>query len=60
VDRSLSYSTRRELWAAHFRFENVILQGATPTGRATVQVLAMNGELQLELRRALLARGKLI
>jgi hypothetical protein len=57
---ALLFHPRRDLWTAHFRFDSVILEGATPTGRATVQVLAMNGELQLELRRALLARGKLI
>ena len=57
---ALLFHPRRDLWTAHFRFEGVILEGATPTGRATVQVLAMNGELQLELRAALLARGVLL
>jgi hypothetical protein len=54
------FHPRRDLWTAHFRFESVIIEGETPTGRATVQVLVMNSELQLELRRVLQARGALI
>ena len=57
---ALLFHPRRYLWTAHFRLEGAIVEGATPTGRATVRVLAMNGDLQLELRLALFARGTLI
>ena len=35
------------------------IEGRTPAGRATVQVLGMNDARRLELRSELLARGQL-
>jgi len=51
------FHPRKDLWTAHFRFLAAVIEGVTPTGRATAHVLAMNGEIQLELRLALLASG---
>jgi len=41
----------------HFGFQGTKIAGRTPTGRATVQLLAMNDARRLELRAELLARG---
>jgi hypothetical protein len=54
------FHPRRDLWTLHFRFSKALIEGATPTGRATVHVLAMNSDIQVELRLALLSRGSLI
>jgi hypothetical protein len=49
------FHPRSQSWADHFEFRDVLIQGKTPCGRATVQVLAMNAERRVELRHALLA-----
>ena len=48
------FHPRLDSWQEHFRFEGVYLVGLTPIGRATVQVLSMNGGDLLELRTELL------
>jgi len=53
------FHPRRDRWAEHFLFHGVRLQGITPSGRATVQVLAMNDARRLELRSQLLAQNQL-
>ena len=53
------FNPRRERWAEHFLFRGARIIGITPTGRATVHVLAMNDTRRLELRSELLARGQL-
>ena len=53
------FNPRRERWAEHFLFRGVRIMGITPTGRATVQVLAMNDARRLELRSELLAHSQL-
>lgn len=50
------FHPRRDQWAEHFLFRGVKLEGRTPVGRATVQVLGMNDARRLELRSELLAR----
>jgi len=53
------FHPRRDRWAEHFRFEGVRLEGLTTTGRATVDVLAMNDARRLELRSELASGGEL-
>ena len=53
------FHPRRNRWEEHFEFQNTKIEGLTPTGRATVRLLAMNDPRRLELRSELLARGGL-
>jgi HNH endonuclease len=53
------FHPRRDVWTDHFEFAGPRLVGLTPTGRATVSVLAMNDERRVERRAELLARGEL-
>jgi hypothetical protein len=53
------FHPRRDQWIEHFRFQGTNIEGLTPTGRASVYVLAMNDERRLDLRWELLARGEL-
>lgn len=50
------FHPRRDRWGEHFVFQDTRIEGLTPIGRATVQVLAMNDARRLELRSELLAR----
>src|SRR5580700_3751064 len=54
------FHPRHDTWAEHFRFQGTNILGLTPTGRASVSVLAMNDERRRDLRWELLARGELI
>jgi hypothetical protein len=51
------FHPRREQWEDHFRVHGVRIVGITATGRATVQVLAMNDARRLDLRLEFLVRG---
>jgi len=51
------YHPRRDRWAEHFRWHGPRLRGLTPTGRATIQVLAINDSLAVALRRELILEG---
>lgn len=51
------FNPRRVRWDDHFRLSGVQIEGTTASGRATVQVLAMNDSRRLDLRLELLARG---
>jgi hypothetical protein len=51
------FHPRRDRWADHFRFRSIRIEGITPVGRATVQVLAMNDARRLELRSQLRPNG---
>ena len=39
----------------HFEYAGPVLAGRTPTGRATIRVLAINDPARVELRRVVLA-----
>jgi hypothetical protein len=52
------FHPRVDRWEDHFVFRNVRIEGVTPTGRATVQVLAMNDARRVELRTKLLSGGE--
>jgi hypothetical protein len=49
---------RRDAWDAHFMWSGHVLVGRTPTGRATVAVLAINADVYLSVRAALLMEGE--
>jgi HNH endonuclease len=49
------FHPRRDRWSDHFRWSGVRVEGITPQGRATVQVLRMNDARRLELRSHLQA-----
>jgi hypothetical protein len=53
------FHPRRDRWLEHFQFRGATIEGLTPTGRATVDVLALNDHRRLDLRSELLARGEL-
>lgn len=48
------FNPRDAAWHEHFERRGALIFGRTPTGRATVRVLAMNTVERLELRAALL------
>jgi hypothetical protein len=45
------YHPRRDAWTLHFAMEEFRFVGLTPTGRATVRVLAMNDSDRVQLRQ---------
>jgi 5-methylcytosine-specific restriction endonuclease McrA len=51
------FNPRRQRWARHFAWAegNLIIEGKTATGRATVAALHLNNPALVNLRRALLA-----
>ena len=48
------FDPRRDVWADHFQFAGAYIVGTTAIGRATIAVLNMNSDYQLELRATLL------
>lgn len=54
------FNPRHEGWLDHFSFDGEWIVGLTATGRATIQVLAMNDPRRRELRREITKCGKLI
>ena len=53
------FHPRRDQWPEHFVFREAYLEGLTPTGRVTVEVLALNDARRIELRQELLTLGEL-
>jgi 5-methylcytosine-specific restriction endonuclease McrA len=53
------FHPRSDQWSQHFQFRGTRIEGLTPTGRATVFLLAMNDDRRMELRSELLAQGEL-
>jgi len=51
------FHPRRERWEDHFTLQQALIIGRTPTGRATVHVLAMNAAYRLHVREELIAQG---
>jgi hypothetical protein len=51
------FNPRRDVWDRHFQIAGDEIVGISPTGRATVQTLAMNHPAQRIVRRALLREG---
>ncbi len=44
------FHPRQDAWPEHFALQGALIIGLTPTGRATVHVLAMNSSRQIETR----------
>lgn len=46
------YNPRAQVWSEHFKWdaEGTVIVGLTPTGRATVEALALNAELRIRAR----------
>ena len=53
------FHPRRDLWEEHFVFQGPLISGTSPSGRATVEVLAMNDPRRLEIRKEILKPGAL-
>ena len=51
------FDPRRDKWSDHFSTQDALILGSTSTGRATVALLGMNTEVQVEKRRQLSDRG---
>jgi hypothetical protein len=47
------FHPRRELWIDHFIFARSLIVGKTPSGRATIRVLAMNDSVLVTMRSLL-------
>lgn len=52
------FHPRQQLWAEHFRWDDVKVQGLTPTGRATVVALDLNRTLILAIRAEEILLGR--
>ena len=52
------FHPRQNEWLDHFQVIGARIEGRTPLGRTTVQVLAMNDARRLDLRQELLARNE--
>jgi hypothetical protein len=52
------FNPRHERWNEHFSFHGTHIMGITPTGRATVHVLAMNDPRRPGLRSEILVRNQ--
>lgn len=48
------FNPRFQIWDEHLEFRGPYILGKSPTGRATVRVLAMNEATRVELRREIL------
>ncbi|HEY2827882.1 MAG TPA: HNH endonuclease [Pirellulales bacterium] len=46
------FHPRRQRWEDHFAWQGVLLTGKTAEGRATIEVLRINSEEQVQLRSA--------
>lgn len=51
------FNPRRHRWAYHFAWDGPRVIGRTAIGRVTVEILAMNDELRVDLREQLIAEG---
>jgi len=51
------FNPRVDVWSEHFRYEQAVVVGLTPIGRATVAVLAINMPLRVAARRVLIENG---
>jgi len=52
------FNPRRDGWSDHFAWNDTILVGLTPMGRATVELLAINDWQRVELRDNLRSLGE--
>lgn len=53
------FHPRRDRWHDHFRWNGPLIEGLSPVGRATANVLALNDAKRMRLRSQLLEEGLL-
>ena len=53
------FNPRRDSWPLHFRWDGPLIEGRTPSGRATIAVLRINDADAIGVRETLLEEGKL-
>jgi hypothetical protein len=53
------FNPRTDTWLAHFSRVRAMIRGRTPTGRATLKLLAMNHPHRIATRLALIEEGRL-
>jgi hypothetical protein len=53
------FNPREQRWEDHFAHRGPLIEGCTPTGRATVAVLNMNESHRVQLREELIRAGEL-
>lgn len=46
------FNPRTDDWAAHFRFDDCVVVGLSPLGRATIRALYLNSPRRLQIRKA--------
>jgi hypothetical protein len=51
------FNPRKHRWEDHFRWRGPVLVGRTPTGRATIDVLAINAPDRVATRQAVIDGG---
>ncbi len=51
------FHPRKDKWPEHFKWDGAVLVGLTPTGRATVELLAINHPDHIVLRESLIEEG---
>jgi len=51
------FHPRRDVWSEHFRWQDALLVGRTPLGRATIAVLRVNDSTAVALRRLFMRAG---
>jgi hypothetical protein len=52
------FHPRRDPWNLHFRWNGCVLNGISPSGRATVSALMMNREIAISIRQEESLRGR--
>jgi HNH endonuclease len=52
------FNPREDTWETHFAFQDATIVGRTPEGRATVELLKMNGAKRVRTRATLITRGQ--
>lgn len=52
------FQPRQNIWSEHFEWDDVVLRGITPTGRATIMALRMNRPLILQIRKQEQEQGR--
>lgn len=53
------FHSRTDQWNVHFEYQSTVLVGRTPIGTATIELLQINSEERIEMRRTLFANGEM-
>jgi hypothetical protein len=53
------FSPRKDIWSEHFAWNGARLEGLTPSGRATVELLEINRPDRIAVRQSLIVEGVL-